>query len=813
MPIEAHDRSSPLDKKLERIERSLTISGEFVHNVGTLQMNVTNWGFMGSLPKSRYPMSESPSAQWPSGSGIEYLYAAGLWVGALKNGLPLVSTGYPETEFYPPKDELHTIYRSCEGDLRGNHYPENPDDDFDGRIDEDWLNGMDDDGDGLIDEDFAAVGTQMFSCWYTDDQDMARIIWPEHTPMHIHVRQETYQWADKGFNDFVAARYFVSNKGMDFLSGAYIGIYADVDAGPLDFGTYHRDDQVGYYEGVVCAPYGKDEIPINVRVAYVYDDDGDDGRTSGYFGIALINYPIYTAFNEYGVIRLPDRLYIGVSSFRAFRGLQPYESGGEPTNDFERYNVLSSRRRDSNTNTANDYKLLISMGPFSLIPFDNPIVLDMAYVCGEGLEGMIQSAANATVNFLGCWVNKDGDLETGINGRETPCIGPLDDWMPDPCNAPGERIDVGAKEICWSNLDCSRERWRYTYPECYHPRDSHPRRFMTGINGKEHHVHWVAGTAPPPPNMRCVPGDHMITVLWDNFSETVPDPLSQQHDFEGYQIWRAEDWHRPIGTSLLTGPQHELWRLLETRDLINGVKPDVDFKKPYSQGGWIYEPLPNLENREQLIKMFEESVWYTPADTVPCPPGLENKQCDTLEAIARYRLGFEGGRIYYRYVDTEVKNGLPYFFSVTAYDHRLEKGEPTATGKYSSPASNFTYVEPVSAAQEAEEFNEREIYVVPNPVTSENMEPWKLEPNNADPSGLKCEFRNLPACQSTVRIFTVSGDLVQTLYHDGRDGNGSLSWNLITRNGQDVTSGVYLYSVQPDDGRFERTIGKFVVIR
>ena len=64
-------------------------------------MNVTNFGFLGSLPKSSYPMADSPSAQWPAGSGIEYLYAAGLWIGAEVDGVPSVSTGYPEMELYP----------------------------------------------------------------------------------------------------------------------------------------------------------------------------------------------------------------------------------------------------------------------------------------------------------------------------------------------------------------------------------------------------------------------------------------------------------------------------------------------------------------------------------------------------------------------------------------------------------------------------------------------------------------------------------------------------------------------------------------
>ncbi len=82
-----------------------------------------------------------------------------------------------------------------------------------------------------------------------------------------------------------------------------------------------------------------------------------------------------------------------------------------------------------------------------------------------------------------------------------------------------------------------------------------------------------------------------------------------------------------------------------------------------------------------------------------------------------------------------------------------------------------------------------------------------------DPTGIKIEFRHLPACRSTVRIYTLAGDLVETLYHDGSEGRGTLMWDLVSRNGQNVTSGVYLFAVEPDDEKFNRTIGKFVVIR
>jgi hypothetical protein len=39
---------------------------------------------------------------------------------------------------------------------------------------------------------------------------------------------------------------------------------------------------------------------------------------------------------------------------------------------------------------------------------------------------------------------------------------------------------------------------------------------------------------------------------------------------------------------------------------------------------------------------------------------------------------------------------------------------------------------------------------------------------------------------------------------------GSVSWNLISRNGQRIVSGIYLYSVDTDLGK---EVGRFVIIR
>jgi hypothetical protein len=143
-----------LNKGQNGPNRIFVLDGSTVHNVGELQMHVGNWGQFGSWPGSGLNFSEAPSAQWPAGSGVEYLFVAGLWVGALKAGVPAVSVAAYAFEFRPSQDTRDIMYRSSEGTRGGARAPStSKDEDNDGQVDEDWVNGYDDVGDGQIDED------------------------------------------------------------------------------------------------------------------------------------------------------------------------------------------------------------------------------------------------------------------------------------------------------------------------------------------------------------------------------------------------------------------------------------------------------------------------------------------------------------------------------------------------------------------------------------------------------------------------------------------------------------------------------------
>ena len=72
-------------------------------------------------------------------------------------------------------------------------------------------------------------------------------------------------------------------------------------------------------------------------------------------------------------------------------------------------------------------------------------------------------------------------------------------------------------------------------------------------------------------------------------------------------------------------------------------------------------------------------------------------------------------------------------------------------------------------------------------------------------------FLNLPR-QATVRIYSLAGDLVWIRYfEDPTDPSGEPpGWNLVSRNNQEIVSGIYIVQVESPVGT---EITKFVVVR
>jgi len=70
-------------------------------------------------------------------------------------------------------------------------------------------------------------------------------------------------------------------------------------------------------------------------------------------------------------------------------------------------------------------------------------------------------------------------------------------------------------------------------------------------------------------------------------------------------------------------------------------------------------------------------------------------------------------------------------------------------------------------------------------------------------------FVNLPS-RCIVRIYSLSGVLVQVIPVNDLSGGGETQWNLRSRNNQVVASGVYFYHVETPDGKTK--IGRFTIV-
>jgi hypothetical protein len=148
----------------------------------------------------------------------------------------------------------------------------------------------------------------------------------------------------------------------------------------------------------------------------------------------------------------------------------------------------------------------------------------------------------------------------------------------------------------------------------------------------------------------------------------------------------------------------------------------------------------------------------------------------------------------YKFVDDDIVLGTGYYYAVTSYD----RGVPGIGILESRKTSEFVEAEGAVAN------SVDDVYVVPNPYVGSEI--WNHVITFNEPFEDKLVFMNLPE-EATINIYTLSGDFVITLDHT--DGS-SESWDLITRNQQLITSGIYLYAIESSVGN---KIGKFVVVR
>lgn len=129
--------------------------------------------------------------------------------------------------------------------------------------------------------------------------------------------------------------------------------------------------------------------------------------------------------------------------------------------------------------------------------------------------------------------------------------------------------------------------------------------------------------------------------------------------------------------------------------------------------------------------------------------------------------------------------------------------KPFRSGEY------FQFTTKRGALDQAKTISDlRKIAVVPNPYVGAAS--WEPQTTTVGRGDRLIYFIHLPH-QCTIRIYTISGHLVQTLTHDSPIDDGQESWNLVSRDGMNIAYGIYVYHVDaPGVGTY---IDKFAVIK
>ncbi len=160
------------------------------------------------------------------------------------------------------------------------------------------------------------------------------------------------------------------------------------------------------------------------------------------------------------------------------------------------------------------------------------------------------------------------------------------------------------------------------------------------------------------------------------------------------------------------------------------------------------------------------------------------------------------------YTDTDVIRGEPYHYAVTAVDNGTQNtnglipNQKLESSIYANRSEIAAYAFAPGAA------NASHVRVVPNPfITKAGEYSW---------SGTEeiLLFANLPP-YCTLRIFTVTGDLIKTIDH--QTGSADERWNQVTASNQLIASGVYILQVDNardiDKKPVPGSIEKFVIVR
>jgi len=856
LPCVGRAQMAPIQvTKLEH-HPSLTAVGAPVHclvahNVGRIELAVANNGTFG---REYHPGGAIDwftgeaimhSCQYPKESDISYLFGGAFWIGAIVGRDTLVSVGADgwqhAYEMYPDAAPFGEMIRRSISDH------DNPEHEL-----------------AVSEEDFIAVYTDTLTDGVPND-----FFGRPHVPLNIEVTQASYAWSYEYAEDFVLFDYQIKNIGSRTLEEVYMAIYVDcmICYDCLGDGQGFTDDHSGFLLSFPDSCHNC-EWQDTVFTAFAADDDGDyeliysDGRTHPAPAVTatrIVRTPaesLDVSFNWWignGIPALDfaPREKSGVGRLR--EEYRDFRTGGlgTPEGDRNKYYVMRNREFDydqvrtgtigpldtlwiyPNQNLADtfavgyDTRYLLSFGPFEIRP-GQTLPISLAYIAGDSVH-----------RTLGNNTNLPDDPDTYLSNLDFSDLALNSRWASWVYDNPG--VDTDGDGYAGEFTTCAAE--------------STIELVDTNIDGHDTTIAiitydavdtcWVRGdgvpdfrgAAPPPaPVFEVKPSVGQLRIVFNGLlSETTRDVFSRRIDFEGYNIYLGRDSreesfslvasydiqnynklvlnlnHRPLPAFEL----HEAPFRLEELRCLYGSSDD-----PCQDQG--FDPLRYTSQAPYIHPDFPDSVFCfesrgynahrpgldTPIRKLypdqPYPSTLDPDLADPAELTAAGRFKY----FEYEFVIRDLLPSIPYTVSVTAFDYGSPESGLTSLETSVTNGAQTTYA---LASEAAIAEDHLEVFVYPNPYRldadyRETGYEGRTESDRPLNRTRDIHFANLPE-RCTIRIYTLDGDLVRTIDHDG---GAHDTWNLITRNTQLIVTGLYYWAVESPTGATQ--MGKLAIV-
>jgi len=800
----------------------------YTHRISNLWFTIQNNGVLGSFMGEEVDpetQEAAPSCEFPAGSNIEYLFECALWTGAIVDGDTLVSCstdGWWDTrEMYPDEAGKITGEIWLRSTRPAGAYPRNRTDVYPNQIDSSSAGTPQGDKFGIeaiSEEDFIATYTDTHTASFVEVDPIDQRI---HRPLGLEIVQKSYSWSYEYAEDFLLLDFELTNIGNQELEELWLAFHVDADVAHNSAGSPGaQDDMTGFLQRYPTIE-GIDSLEI--FTAYVADVDGDptggvwDYRSCrGVSGVRVVRSPSETIGFNWWISNINAAFDWGPQLADNYR---IYDDGnlGTPTGDPSRYYAISNGEFDydqitcalnhesegwlpplSPSGNANDLangydtRYTYSFGPFEKISPGDTIIVTVGYICGADFH-----------------VRPD-DADAFIDSPDDEAL--VNDYY--------SRLDFAdfAINATWAE-------WVYDNPGVDTDSLTDPEHYRGEfVLSPEGDTIWIKGdgvpdfAGPPPPpapslTFRVSPG--VVTVIWNSLdSENDKDTFSGLNDFEGYKVYwsktgRLDDYdllavHDYIDYDSI---YHESGRLkkwkkppIRYEDLVQ-KHPDIEFYAfpPYTPSNSPYDTLyiPHSFNRGFGDSDLEANYLGVELIIDSTTTYIDPVSSDTTEVR------------WYSKTFTNLLESQALYFAVTSYDY----GNPVTNLSpiESSKAINATLLYPTATGEDIT----GDIFVFPNPYRIDGgyADASFEDPDHSGwtPWDRRIYFGNLPE-KCTIRIFTLDGDLVDTIEYD-RSLPGTLEfaeWNLISRNIQAVVSGLYIFSVESESGNY---LGKFVIIK